>query len=325
MVHTPGGPEALQIADVPNPIPRQGEVLVRAHAIGVGRPDVLVRRGTYRWMPPLPVILGNELAGSVEAVGPNVADTNIGKRVLVMARDQEQRGGCYAEYIAVPADRVHFLPDSIDFEAAVCLPNYQLAWALLHTTTGRPAESVLIIGAAGGVGSALVQLAKCAGMTVIGTISSPEKARFAMSLGADHTINYRTESVSERVRALTGGRGVDLILDHICGPAFTDHLTVLARFGTLVSFSVFGGLPEKDVFREMLANSKNCPAVRCFSIHAFDHDPVERGRMFNIVEEMVASEAICPVVSTRVPLAEARRAHELLEQGQTLGKIILVP
>ena len=147
----------------------------------------------------------------------------VGQKVLLSARDLPQRGGCYAEFVAVPADAVHVLPDNVDMEQAAALANYQVAYALLHETAGpRAPKSVLVIGAAGGVGSALVQLAKLAGMTVIGTVSTAEKAAFARAMGADHIINYKAAPVPEATLELTGGRGVDLVLDHVGGPSFTE-------------------------------------------------------------------------------------------------------
>jgi NADPH2:quinone reductase len=152
-------------------------------------------------------------------LGEGVAGFAIGDKVLLSARDLAQRGGCYADYLVAPADAVHPLPASVDLEEAVCLANYQVAWALLNAC-GAPAkpDSVLVIGAAGGVGSAIVQLAKGQGMTVIGTVSSPEKAAFARANGADHIIFYRDEDVLARTREITGGKGVGLVLDRNSPP-----------------------------------------------------------------------------------------------------------
>ena len=132
LVHRPGGPEALDYADAPMPAPGEREVLIRAKAFGVGQPDKLIRSGVYKWMPPLPANPGNDVAGEIEAIGAQVTGVSVGQRVLLSARDLAQRGGCYAEYVAAPADAVHVLPENVAFEDAVCLPNYQVAWALLN-------------------------------------------------------------------------------------------------------------------------------------------------------------------------------------------------
>jgi NADPH2:quinone reductase len=182
-----------------------------------------------------------------------------------------------------------------------------------------------VIGAAGGVGSALVQLAKNAGMTVIGTVSGAEKAAFARAMGADHVVNYRTQAVPEATLELTGGKGVDLVLDHVGGPAFTGYLAALATWGTVVSYNAFGGLPDKDLFAEMRNHVGKSPAVRCFSFHSYDCDRDGRRRLMGAVIGLLAAGAIRPAVGARFGLSEVRQAHALLEAGTALGKIIMHP
>src|SRR4051794_23911773 len=247
LVHRPGGPEALDYTDAPMPAPGEQDVLIRAKAFGVGQPDRLIRSGVYKWMPPLPANPGNDVAGEIEAIGAQVTGIAVGQRVLLSARDLAQRGGCYAEYVAAPADAVHLLPEGVDFADAVCLANYQVAWALLNNCgSSTPPRSVLVVGAAGGVGTSIVQLGRAAGMKVIGTVSTSEKAAFARQNGADEVIFYREEEVVARTRALTGGRGVDLVLDHVCGPEFCSYLGALDKWGTLVSYNAFAGLPSEN-------------------------------------------------------------------------------
>src|SRR5580700_2782943 len=185
----PGPPSVLQCVDVPVPVPKPGEVLIRAHAIGVGIPDTLIRAGTYSWMPPLPATPGTELSGTIEKVGAGVTSRRPGQRVYASARERPHRGGHYAEYIATPADATFILPDAVDFDAAASLANYQVAYHIFHDALAtRPGQTVLIYAAAGGMGNALIDLAKAAGLTVIGVVSSAEKAQFARELGADHVI-----------------------------------------------------------------------------------------------------------------------------------------
>src|SRR5271170_4086873 len=176
LLRQPGGPSALEYVEVPTPVPGDGEVLVKADTIGVSMPEVLVRRGTYAWMPPLPAIPGIELSGTVVAHGPNTAEPALGQPVFVSAR-------CYAEYIAVPARAAHPLPPGCSLEAAACLSNYQVAYHVLHTAArGVEAKRVLVHTAAGGVGSAAVQLALIAGLEVIGVAGSEKKTRAILGL-----------------------------------------------------------------------------------------------------------------------------------------------
>jgi NADPH2:quinone reductase len=326
LLRAPGGPDVLEVCEAPVPEPRANEVLIKAEAFGVGQPDALIRKGIYHWMPPLPANPGNDLAGRIADMGASVSSLTLGQKVFLSARDLSQRGGCYAEFVAVSADAVHILPENVDIEQAAALANYQVAYALLHETAGpRVPRSVLVVGAAGGIGSALVQLAKLAGMTVIGTVSSAEKAAFARALGADHIINYKEQSVPEATMELTSGQGVDLVLDHVGGSSFTEHLSVLANWGTLVSYNAFTALPEKDLLSEMRAHVDKSPAVRCFSFHSYDRDAEGRRRLMSAVIELLGKGAVRPAIGARFSLSEVRRAHALLDAGTVLGKIVMHP
>jgi NADPH2:quinone reductase len=317
-----GGPEVLELVERPTPTPGEGEVLVRAHAIGVGKPDVLFRTGVYRWMPPLPAVPGSEMSGVVEALGPAVQGLAVGQRVLVY----HFRGGCYAEYAAVPAESVTPLPEAIDLDDVVSMPNYQVAWALLHEAArGIEARTVYVNGAAGGIGCAVIQLCRLAGIDVIAGASSAAKCAFARAQGATHTVDYGRENVVDRVLALTGGDGADVILDHIVGPNFTDNLKMLAPLGMIVSFNALGGFPEKDLFRELRAHLPRSPAVRCFTMHSYDHKPEAKRRMMAEIVRLFAAGTVRPPVHKRVPLDEARQAHAMLDARGVLGKLLLKP
>ena len=184
-IFQPGGPEVLTEVEIPIPHPGAGEIRIQAQAIGVGRPDVLVRKGIYKWMPPLPAIPGSEMVGVVDALGQGTSVHLKGRRVLVSARELPVRGGCYAEYICVPESAVFVLPDVIDPVDAVSLPNLQLVNALWSCQAGRPVQAILIPGVSGGVGSTLAQFARMQGAQVIGT-TAPEKEAFALQHGV-HT------------------------------------------------------------------------------------------------------------------------------------------
>lgn len=326
LLERPGPPEALRYVDVPMPDPAPGQVLVRAHSIGVSMPEILVRRGEYPWMPPLPAIPGIEMSGVVDKLGEGVTSLKVGQAVFVTARELPVRGGCYAEYIAADADALYPLPEGIDLEAAAALSNYQVAWHLLNTApNGMPYESFLATAAAGGVGSALIQLGKLANKQVIGMIDSDERADFIIQLGADGAVNYKTENTTERVRELTSGRGVNIIFDSFGGKGFPDHFERLAPFGLVVSYGFLDGHPCGDVIGAMRKRMSDCLSMRYFSIHAFDHNREKRREVMKETLRLLAKEQIDPPIFARLPLADVGKAQALIEGGKVNGKIILKP
>jgi NADPH2:quinone reductase len=326
-MRTAGGPEVLELVEKPLPAPAAGEARVRARAIGVSSADMLVRKGVYNWMPPLPATPGNEMAGVVDALGADASGVRIGQPVLVSSRELPFRGGCYAEAICVPADALFPLPDAIAPSDAVSLPNYQLAGALLYESGVRKPRSIVAYGASGGVGTALLQLAKCDGIEGIGIVSSEEKRAFAQRAGIEHVLIRGKEDLRERVMALTAGRGVDVVYA-MGGPAadFVRNLDLLAPLGTLLSFGFLGGLiPDADLYGELRKRAGKSLGVRSYSIHTLDHDrPLRRGLMGRAIELMAAGR-LRPPPPTLVPLAEAARAHQMMEAGRTMGKLVLVP
>jgi NADPH2:quinone reductase len=326
LIRRSGGSEVLEYVTVPTPQPGPGEVLVRAHAIGVNYFDLLIRTGRYRWMPKLPFIPGNEMSGHVVAMGPDAQRWPEGQPVFIAGYDIGNRGGLYAEYVAVPQDAVWPLPAGVDLDAAVALTNYQLAFILLHQAArGVEPRSVVVYGAAGGVGTALVDVARLAGAQVIGVAGSAEKCSFIRKRGADAAINYAIEPVVERVLALTDGRGADLLFDHVAGKQFAEGLKMLAPLGMVVSYGLLGGMPETDLFAEMRANLEHSPAVRCFTMHTYDHMLAPRRAAMGSVIEMLGKGEIDPAIAGKLPLAEANRAHELIEARRVMGKIVLKP
>lgn len=326
LLDRPGPPEVLRYADTPTPVPAAGQVLIRAHTIGVSMPEILVRRGEYPWMPPLPAIPGIEMSGIVVSLGEGVKSLKIGQPVFVSARELPVRAGCYAQYLAANADALYPLPQGTDLEAAAALSNYQVAWHLLHSAPrGLPYESVLATGAAGGIGSAIVQLGKVAGKRMIGLVDTDEKASFVRSLGADGAINSRAENVTERAHELTGDAGVDLILDSIGGAGFVAHFERLAPFGLVVSYGQLDGNPTGDVLAAMRRRMGDSLGLRMFSMHLFDQDRRRRREATEELLRLLAAGKIRPAISTRLPLAEAARAHALIESGQVQGKLVLKP
>jgi NADPH:quinone reductase len=321
----PGPPDVLQCLDVPVPEPQAGEVLIRAHAIGVGMPDVMIRAGTYSHMPPLPATPGTELAGTIEKVGPGVTARRVGQRVYTTARERPQRGGHYAEYVATPVEATFPLPDNVGFDVAAALANYQVAYHIFHDGVRlKSGETALIYAAAGGMGNALIDLAKSAGLVVIGVVGSDHKGRFARELGADHVVNRETESIADRVGEIAGGRGVDAIIDPVGGPTIPDNLALLGPCGTLVVYGMLGGKAQLDL-QATLRQSRNSPAVRQFSIHTWDHLPEERRAGMCALIDMLAAGKLHPRIHGSLPLAEAKRAHAMLADGEVLGKLLLRP
>ena len=321
-----GGSEVLDTVDVPTPAPGPGEVLVKATAIGVNYFDTMIRTGRYRWMPKLPFVLGNEMSGTVAALGTGVTTLKVGQPVFIAGYEIGNRGGLYAEYAAVPEKAAWPLPAHVSAEAATTLTNYQLAWILLHhAARGVAPKTVVVYGAAGGVGTALIDVARLAGATVIGTAGTQEKCAFVKTRGAAHAIDYKSESVVERVLALTEGRGADIVFDHVAGKAFTDGLKITAPLGMIVSYAVLGGMPETDLFKEMRANIERSPAVRCFTMHTYDHMEEPRREAMAKAVELLGSGKVKPAIAARFPLAEARKAHDMIDARTANGKIVLVP
>jgi NADPH2:quinone reductase len=320
-----GGPEVLDYIDLPTPKPGPGEVLVRAHAIGVHYFDMLIRSGRYRWMKPLPLVLGNDMSGHVVA-GHETSTLKVGQPVFIAGWDIGFRGGLYAEYVAVPEKDIWPLPDNIDLDEAAALSNYALAWTLLHRVArGIEPRNVLIYGAAGGMGTALIDIARLAGANVIGLAGSAEKCAFVRARQAAHAINYAAEPVVDRVLAITGGRGADMIFNPVAGKTFADDLKMIAPLGLIVSYGVLGGMPETDLFKDMRANIDRSPALRCFTMHTSDALPELRSEGMKKAIAYLAGGKIKPAIGARLPLSAAARAHDMLESRQAMGKIILKP
>jgi NADPH2:quinone reductase len=322
-----GDPSVLEYVEVPTPKPGAGEVLVKADTIGVSRPELLVRRGVYPWMPPLPAIPGIEMAGTVVERGEGADKFALGQKVYVTARELPVRAGCYAEFISVPERALFSLPEQTDLEAAACLSNYQVAWHLLHTaSSAAPGKSVLVNSASGGLGSAIVQLAGLAGMTVLALTSTPEKARALKAFGADHVILH-SEDIAARARKLTHGHGVDFVFDAVGGNEFSRFLPLLGPFGLAVSYGKLAGKIGSNVIDALDAGPAylNSAAVRIFTMHTLDDKPEIRAASLNDLIAKLGEGAIRPLIHAHLPLKDARRAHEMIEAREVIGKILLKP
>lgn len=326
VIHETGDPSVLKYEDVPTPSPKADEVLVKAVAIGVNRPELQVRRGVYPWMPPLPTIPGIELTGHIVEVGENIDKAVLGQAVFVSARDLPQRAGCYAEYISVPFSAAHFLPAGCDLDAAACLSNYQVAHLLLSSAIGTSqVKSAFVGAAASGIGSALVQLAKLKGLTVFASVSSDRKAAAVSPLGADRVVLTAAETWRDDLLADQTFPGADLVFDAVGSDELLQSFRLLADFGKVVSYGRLAGRKQGDIYEAMFENQYKNPSFMFFTMHGFDKKPDVRKEAVNYIASHLEAGNIKPLIYAKVPLEEAHRAHEMMESRENVGKIILKP
>ncbi|RKH72642.1 quinone oxidoreductase [Corallococcus interemptor] len=314
--HQLGGPEVLRWEDAPEPVPGPGQVLLRVHAAGVNFADTERRRGLYDAQVPLPRILGSEAAGVVRAVGPGVDASWVGRRVVALTKQ------AYAEAALAPVEQLLVLPPEVSFEeAAALLVQGLTAYHVVHTV-GRveAGQTVLIHAAAGGVGLLAVQLAKAAGARVIGTVSGEAKAKLARDVGADDVIRYDREDVAASVRELTGGRGVERVLDSVGASTWQASLDALAPFGHLVSYGNASGHPPHVEVESLYAKSLT---VSAYWLHTPTPPEVQRKAREALLAEVVAKR-LRLVVGLSLPLSRAEEAHRQLEGRGTVGKVVLV-
>jgi len=317
--HAVGGPEVLQLDELTTPQPQAGEVLLRVRASGLNYADIARRYGRYLEPTPLPYIPGSEVAGEIVALGPDVAPQG-GMQVGAAALALASSGG-YAEYIALPARTVVPLPAGFDMAQAAALPLQGLtAYSILHLS-GRmqPGETVLVNAAAGGVGTLAVQLAKLGGAgRVVAAAGSDEKLALARELGADETINYATEDLAERVRAITEGKGADVILEPVGGEVFNRSLAALARGGRLVTFGQASGQPGTvDTGRLMARNA----SVVGFWLAILPARQMAEG--MQALMTALGAGKLRVIIGGTYPLADAARAQTDLESRRTTGKLVL--
>jgi NADPH2:quinone reductase len=319
-VDQPGPPEALRLSVGPVPTPAANEVLVRVHAAGVNRPDVMQRQGKYPPPPGASPVIGLEVAGEVVAVGSEVAGIATGDRVTALTN-----GGGYAEYCTVPATQCLPWPTGYDAIRAAALPEtYFTVWAnLFHHGRLARGETVLVHGGTSGIGVTAIQLAREFGARVFATAGSDTKCAACEQFGAEGAINYRTEDFAERVRALTSGAGVNVVLDIIGAPYFERNISLLAMDGRLVLVSVMQGarVDHFDLARVMqrrlvITGSTMRPRTSA-----------EKGALASTLRERVwpvLSAGRCgPPVYATFDLGEAAAAHRLMESSEHIGKIVL--
>jgi NADPH2:quinone reductase len=313
-----GGPEKMQLVEVPTPRPGPKQALVRVAAIGVNFIDVYFRMGHYK--ADFPVLLGNEGAGTVEAVGPEVTEVAVGDKVAwVMSR------GSYAEYAVVPSALLVKLPEHIDFKsAAAVMLQGMTAHYLVHSTYAlKSGESCLVHAAAGGTGGLIVQMAKMRGARVFGTVSTEEKAQIAREAGADEAILYTQQDFEAEVKRLTAGRGVDVVYDSVAKTTFEKSLNSLRPRGMLALFGQSSG--PVSPFDPNILNGKGSLFLTRPSLAHYLLTREELLWRAGDVLNWVASGKLKVRIDRTYPLAEAAAAHRDLEGRKTAGKLLLIP
>ncbi|WP_336791297.1 quinone oxidoreductase [Gordonia malaquae] len=317
--HKVGGPDVLQLEDVVVGEPGAGEVRVRHHAIGLNFADTYYRTGLYP--VPLPNGMGVEASGVVEAVGEGVSDFAVGDRVTYTYTGSPL--GAYSTHFVLPARHLIALPDEISFEtAAACtMRGLTASYLMRRITQYREGDTILLHAAAGGVGLIVAQWAKILGLTVIGTVSTPEKAAVAVAAGVDHIVYYRDEDTAARVREITGGKGVPVVLDSIGKATYETSLNCLAKRGLLVCFGTSSGpIPPIDPMQLAIKGSL---FVTRPGLADYIADPEERAELAGELFGHIAAGRITVQVNQSYPLAEAPRAHTELESGALTGSSIL--
>jgi len=313
-----GGPETLALGELPDPAPGPGEVVIRARAAGVNFADTLLIQGKYQEKPPFPFAPGLEVAGEVAAVGSGVTHLRPGQRVLAPV----DHGG-FAELVRARASDSFALPDSMDYVTAAGFPiTYGTAHGALVWRAGlKPGETLVVHGAAGGVGLATVEVGKALGARVIGTAGGADKTAVALAHGADAVIDYKAEDLRQRLKELTAGSGADVYFDPVGGEVFEASLRAIAWEGRIVVIGFAGGGVPQIPANILLV--KNCSAVGFYWGSYRRHAPDRLAAQFADLFRWFEQGLLRPHVSHRLPLARAAEAFALLQQRKATGKVVV--
>ncbi len=314
-----GGPETLQLVDLPVPEPGPGEIRIKQTAAGLNYIDVYLRTGVYKREPPF--VLGREGAGSVDALGAGVSEFTLGERVAYL--DTPHLGG-YAEYALVPAAEAVPIPPGVDDRTAcaVMLQGLTAHYLIRSTYPVAPGETILIHAAAGGVGLLLTQLAKIAGATVIATAGGPDKAALARAAGADHVIDYRAADFAPEVKRLTNGRGVAAAYDSVGRDTWERSLAVLAKRGYLILVGASSG-PVPPVDPQRLAAAGSIFLTRP-TLGDYKQTRAELLERTNELFALITARKLEVRIGATYALADAAAAHRDLEARATTGKVLLL-
>ena len=319
-VHQFGPPEVMRLETGPEPTPGPSQVLVRLRAVGVNAVDTYIRAGKYGTLPTLPFTPGADAAGTIESVGPEVLEWRVGDRVYIGGTQAGRALGAYAEVAISDRRQVHRLSERVSFEqgAAVNIPYATAYRALVHKAHAQPGEAVLIHGASGGVGIAAVQLAMALGLRVIATAGSETGLQIVREQGVPVVLDHRQANYLDPVADVTGGRGVEIILEMLANVNLARDLTLLAKNGRVIVIGNRGTIeidPREIMRREASVTGVflfNAPSEELLSIHA-------------ALEAGLANGTLRPVIGQQFALADAARAHTAVLQPGACGKIVLVP
>ncbi|HET9976799.1 MAG TPA: NADPH:quinone oxidoreductase family protein [Burkholderiaceae bacterium] len=315
-----GLPDTLVVEDIDAPLPGPGQVLVQVKAAGVNFPDTLIIQDKYQFKPALPFTPGGELAGIVAAVGEGVTRVAVGQRVIGFVM-----WGAFAEQALVAQDQLVPMPEGMPFDvASAFLMTYGTCYHALHDRAQlRDGEVVLVLGAAGGIGIASIEIAKARGAKVIAAASSEDKLAVCRERGADMTINYQTEDLRERLKALTGGRGVDVVVDPVGGRFTEPALRGVAWRGRYLVV----GFTDGEIARVALNLPllKGCSIVGVFYGDFLKREPAHAEADVRALFDLYREKKIAPLVSARYDLEHAGQAIEALMQRRVRGKVVVTP
>jgi putative PIG3 family NAD(P)H quinone oxidoreductase len=318
-IAAPGGPEQLRATQRPLPVPGDGEVLVRVAAAGVNRPDVMQRQGRYPPPPGASDLPGLEIAGEIVALGPKVSGRSIGEKVTALLP-----GGGYASYAIAAAPLCLPIPAGISMVEAAAIPEtFFTVWTnLFDRGRCKAGETVLIHGGTSGIGTTAIQLAAARGARVYATAGSDDKARACERLGAARGINYRTEDYVEVMRAETDGKGVDVILDMVAGSYVPRNLEIAALEGRVVVISLLGG-SRAEINMGLILTKRLTLTGSTLRTRTIAQKTEVANAVHANVWPLLAGGRVRPVIHATFPLAEAAKAHQLMETSNHIGKIVL--
>ncbi|MCB9475691.1 MAG: zinc-binding dehydrogenase [Deltaproteobacteria bacterium] len=329
-----GEPEVLQIKEAPDPTPGEGEIRIRVAASGINFADIMARMGLYQDAPPIPCVVGYEVSGTVDAVGPGVSDWKEGDRVMSFTRF-----GGYSDVVVVPTTYALRVPDHLDLVDMAAIPvNYVTAWLMLMDLGNLKARhQILVHAVAGGVGMAAVQIAKWRGATILGTASASKHERLK-EMGVDYPIDYRNEDFEQRVMEITKGRGVDIALDAVGGESFKKSYRCTAQSGRLYLFGMSSGASSKSAgkisFYRSALKSPIWPAVKLLLDnkgvqgvnlgHLWHEVDMLREAMEEIMK-LMSDGTFKPVVDAKFSFDDAAKAHHYIQDRKNFGKVLLTP
>lgn len=311
-----GGPEVLQLQEVPDLQPDRGQVLVRVRAAGVNPVETYFRTGTYAITPELPWTPGGDAAGEIVAVGERANNWHVGARVYTSG----SISGTYAEYCLCDAASVHPLPENVSFAqgAAVGTPYATAHRALFGRANAQPGETVFVHGASGGVGIAAIQMARAAGLTVIGSAGSERGRQLVLEQGAHHVVDHHAEDYLQELLGINCGRGPDIILEMLANVNLAKDLSVIAKRGRIVVIGNRGSVEINP--RAIMAREAHITGMVLFNMTAEEKKSTHAALVAGL-----ESGVLRPVIDQEIPLVEAARAHQLVMESNSHGKIVLVP